>query len=453
MKYFVFNYMKKMHSVVNRVEYDIAVWLLVLLSLYGLYFVYDKEADWNAKRTLFATPLLTVSVLFTFTQCGIVGGKTKGDAPWLMLASGINSNSPSVDESSNGSASGGSGGGAGASLVPVTGMYFLHPDYLGSITMITDGYGNVISGGNNGGKSHISYKPYGEIHRTDSSGPDITRFKYTGQEEDKESGLMYYKARYYDPVIGRFLQADSVIMPQSTFGMNRYMYVDGNPVRYGDSSGNWCNLNYLAALATMINPLLGPIGVWGNYTGQGACGKLLPGKQEDMAITFLFFNAKTDQDRLLILAVYLLRHNVPSALTEVDRASQIHDRDGARPLESPKANNVWIRQVGKNFNIIPILTPIGPMPFLLPTSGMIGRTWNREHNALMHKNTPWGRKHGKYGDATNVVATINTMGTVAGDTLAANEGTYLFRTLNMINYVGHPTGRAKNLWTPRKWGF
>lgn len=74
-----------------------------------------------------------------------------------------------------------------------------------------------------------------EIHRTDSSGSDITRFKFTGQEEDKESGLMYYKARYYGlrrwacgsankanmrNSIGRFLQADSVIMPQSMFGMS-----------------------------------------------------------------------------------------------------------------------------------------------------------------------------------------------------------------------------------------
>jgi RHS repeat-associated protein len=106
------------------------------------------------------------------------------------------------------------------------------------ITMITDGRGNVIAGGNNGGKSHISYKPYGDIHRTDSSGPDITRFKYTGQEEDRESGLLYYKARYYDPMIGRFLQADSIVMPQSSFGMNRYMYVEGNPVRWSDRSGH-----------------------------------------------------------------------------------------------------------------------------------------------------------------------------------------------------------------------
>ncbi len=118
--------------------------------------------------------------------------------------------------------------------------------------MITDGRGNVIAGGNNGGKSHISYKPYGEIHRTDSSGPDITRFKYTGQEEDKESGLMYYKARYYDPMIGRFLQADSVVMPQSTFGMNRYMYVEGNPVRYGDDSGH---IHHNGKLEKQINSL------------------------------------------------------------------------------------------------------------------------------------------------------------------------------------------------------
>jgi RHS repeat-associated protein len=96
----------------------------------------------------------------------------------------------------------------------------------------------VIAGGNNGGKSHISYTPYGSIHRTDSSGPDITRFKFTGQEEDKDSGLMYYKARYYDPMIGRFLQADSVVMPESTFGMNRYMYVEGSPVNYRDPDGH-----------------------------------------------------------------------------------------------------------------------------------------------------------------------------------------------------------------------
>ncbi|MCA9382242.1 RHS repeat-associated core domain-containing protein [Candidatus Dojkabacteria bacterium] len=56
---------------------------------------------------------------------------------------------------------------------------------------------------------------------------------YTGQKIDSELDLMYYNARYYDPVRGRFIQADSV-----NDGLNRYMYVSGNPVNANDPSGN-----------------------------------------------------------------------------------------------------------------------------------------------------------------------------------------------------------------------
>ncbi|WP_425268683.1 RHS repeat domain-containing protein [Leptospira brenneri] len=117
-------------------------------------------------------------------------------------------------------------------------MYFFHPDHLGSIIMITDGNGNVLAGGERGGKSHITYKPYGEILRTDSYGPDITKFKYTGQEEDQESGLYYYKARYYDAGLGRFASNDGMVFPDKGQGMNRMMYVEGNPIAFVDPSGN-----------------------------------------------------------------------------------------------------------------------------------------------------------------------------------------------------------------------
>ncbi len=76
----------------------------------------------------------------------------------------------------------------------------------------------------------------------------ISKFKYTGQEEDKESGLMYYKARYYYPALGRFLQADSVVT-DSIFGYNRYMYVEGRPVNFSDSIGNKKNDAILFTLA------------------------------------------------------------------------------------------------------------------------------------------------------------------------------------------------------------
>ncbi|EMY67788.1 RHS repeat-associated core domain-containing protein, partial [Leptospira vanthielii] len=83
-----------------------------------------------------------------------------------------------------------------------------------------------------------TYKPYGEIFRTDSYGPDITKFKYTGQEEDQESGLYYYKARYYDASLGRFVSNDGQVFPDKEQGMNRMMYVEGNPVAFVDPSGN-----------------------------------------------------------------------------------------------------------------------------------------------------------------------------------------------------------------------
>ncbi|MCG9875205.1 MAG: RHS repeat-associated core domain-containing protein [Leptospiraceae bacterium] len=161
----------------------------------------------------------------------------EGTPPWLLLAA-VPANTPSVSDEPTFFGGGSGSGATTTNSSRITGMYFYHPDHLGSITMITDGRGNVLAGGERGGKSHITYRPYGEILRTDSFGPDISKYKYTGQEEDRESGLMFYKARYYDSKIGRFLQADSMAFPNQIQGMNRMMYVEGNPVSYRDPSGN-----------------------------------------------------------------------------------------------------------------------------------------------------------------------------------------------------------------------
>jgi hypothetical protein len=48
---------------------------------------------------------------------------------------------------------------------------------------------------------------------------------------------MFYKARYYDSKIGRFLQQDSEIQPDEPNGMNRMMYVHGKPLQYTDQTG------------------------------------------------------------------------------------------------------------------------------------------------------------------------------------------------------------------------
>ena len=63
-------------------------------------------------------------------------------------------------------------------------------------------------------------------------------YGYTGREYDAESGLMYYRARAYDPAMGRFLQTDPLGF--AARDMNLYRYVGNNQVNFTDPSGAYC---------------------------------------------------------------------------------------------------------------------------------------------------------------------------------------------------------------------
>ena len=115
-----------------------------------------------------------------------------------------------------------------------------------------------------------------EKEKSGTDGPDIFRYKYTGQEEDRETGLYYYKARYYEPELARFIQPDTVMNPNTPFGMNLYMYVEGNPVMYRDPSGH----KKLKALKSWnVGKAIGnSVKILGTNIGQGA--KALLGQRE-----------------------------------------------------------------------------------------------------------------------------------------------------------------------------
>jgi RHS repeat-associated protein len=64
-------------------------------------------------------------------------------------------------------------------------------------------------------------------------------FAFTGEQVDNELGLVYLRARYYDPVLGRFLGRDHFAgYRTSTQSLNRFIYTQNNPVRLTDPSGN-----------------------------------------------------------------------------------------------------------------------------------------------------------------------------------------------------------------------
>ena len=64
-------------------------------------------------------------------------------------------------------------------------------------------------------------------------------YRFTGQRWDGVIRLYDYNARYYDPAIGRFIQPDTMVPePGNPQSLNRYSYVNNNPVRYTDPSGH-----------------------------------------------------------------------------------------------------------------------------------------------------------------------------------------------------------------------
>jgi len=112
---------------------------------------------------------------------------------------------------------------------------YVHPDHLGSSSVLTKGADGTKD-------EQLTYFPFGQTRTdTDGAGNPVSpgfRYKYTDQEFDSTTGLYYYKARYYDPVLGRFVQPDAIVPVMSNpQGWNRYAYVRNNPLRYVDPSG------------------------------------------------------------------------------------------------------------------------------------------------------------------------------------------------------------------------
>jgi RHS repeat-associated protein len=112
-------------------------------------------------------------------------------------------------------------------------LNFLLGDHLGSTSITADSAGLKVA--------EIRYKAWGESRYATGATP--TTMQYTGQRHESglggPEGLYYYGARWYDPAVGRFVQADTVVSnPGNPQSFNRYSYVLNNPLLYIDPSGH-----------------------------------------------------------------------------------------------------------------------------------------------------------------------------------------------------------------------
>ena len=87
-----------------------------------------------------------------------------------------------------------------------------------------------------------TYDPYGNILTATGSMAEINPLRYRGYYYDEETGFYYLQSRYYDPAIGRFINADDVSMlgaDGSMLSYNLFAYCENNPVMGCDPTGYW----------------------------------------------------------------------------------------------------------------------------------------------------------------------------------------------------------------------
>jgi RHS repeat-associated protein len=148
-----------------------------------------------------------------------------------------------------------------------TSKYFLQ-DHLGSTTGLTNSSGNITES--------TSYDSFGN-----ASGTLSTRYSYTGREYDNFTGLYYYRARFYDAKLGRFISED----PRGFFGsydFNNYNYCLNNPLIYRDFTGESPTL-VTGAIGAGVGAIIGGSfalvsgGSWGDVAKGAAVGAVAGG--------------------------------------------------------------------------------------------------------------------------------------------------------------------------------
>lgn len=191
---------------------------------------------------------------------------------------------------------------------------FVFTDALGSTFAVTDANG-LLLGPSAGHDNRMSFDPFGlrrralgqamtAVERWGFNTAKTTRHGFTGHEQVDSMGLIHMNGRIYDPLLGRFLQADPFVQsPANSQSFNRYTYVFNNPLAWTDPSGYlgkkeeaWARAIVAVVISYFTGVGAAAVGGWGGAAiaaaGGAAAGAVVTGTLKGAAqgaVTALVF--------------------------------------------------------------------------------------------------------------------------------------------------------------------
>ena len=102
-----------------------------------------------------------------------------------------------------------------------------------------------------------SYDPWGKVLTSSGSLADVNPLRYRGYYYDTETGFYYLQSRYYDPELGRFINADSYATTDAAglLSTNMYAYCENDPVNRSDPTGEFWNIVLGAVVGGVVSAL------------------------------------------------------------------------------------------------------------------------------------------------------------------------------------------------------
>ena len=131
-------------------------------------------------------------------------------------------------------------------------VYYYVTNLQGDVMRIVDASQNIVTS--------YDYDPYGKVISATGTLANINPLRYRGYVYDQETGFYYLNSRYYDPAVGRFINADNYPSTgQGLSGNNMFAYCGNNPVSREDDGGEFWNFVIGAAVGGLVGGVVSAV--------------------------------------------------------------------------------------------------------------------------------------------------------------------------------------------------